>query len=136
MAKLSWKEEMEKSFDRQYRHAKKQYPDAKFPCFGGMIYWWLLDPSFVEQLFCLTQSSLIYHNGGEITEIPFKEIRKLSIKRGLFKSSYHIRITADKRYHFIIKQLDYLSTRLAGNSSDNVMRFIDTLQSKVVKRKK
>lgn len=128
---MSWKDDFKNGFDQVYELVKGKYADIRFPCYGGRFYWFLISRHFENLYFYLTKNSIIYTaSRAYITEIPFDTIKKLSVKQGLFvKSSFHIRIVADKRYHFIIKRLDYLSTRLTGNNVDNLKMFIDTLQS-------
>ena len=130
---MGWKDDFKKSFDFVYAFVKQKYPDIRFPCYGGRFYWVLVSRYFEELHFYLTENSLLYTaSSAYITEIPFDQIRKVSVKQGKFiKSSFHIRIVADQKYHFIIKKLDYLVTGLTGNSADNVKNFIDTLQSSV-----
>ena len=134
---MDWKDSFKEGFDNIYSIMKIKYPDIRFPCYGGRFYWFLISRHFESLHFYLTQSSIIYTaSSAYVTEIPFDAIKKISIKQGLFvKSSFHIRIVADKRYHFIIKKIDYLSTKLTGDNIDNLKLFIDTLQSEVGKNK-
>jgi hypothetical protein len=133
VSSVSWKDDFKKSFDFVYTFVRQKYPDIRFPCYGGRFYWFLLSRYFEELHFYLTKNSLLYTaSSAHITEIPFDKIRKVSVKQGKFiKSSFHIRIVADKKYHFIIKRLDYLVTGLTGNSADNVKNFIDTFRSSI-----
>ena len=135
---MSWKDDFINGFDRVYELVKGKRTDIRFPCYGGRFYWFLISRHFESLYFYLTNNSLIYTaSSAYITEIPFDTIRKMSVKQGLFvKSSFHIRIVADKRYHLIIKRLAYLSTKLTGNNIDNFKMFTDTLQSEVGKNKK
>ena len=133
MTWMSWKDDFKKSFDFVYTFVKQKYPDIRFPCYGGRFYWILVSRYFEELHFYLTENSLLYTaSSAHITEIPFDKIQNVSVKQGKFiKSSFHIRIVADQKYHFIIKKLDYLVTELTGNSADNVKNLIDTLRSSV-----
>ena len=123
----------QKSFDRIYEIVRRKYPDIRFPCYGGRFYWFLITRHFESLYFYLTENSLIYTaSSAYITEIPFDTIKKLSIKRGLFvKSSIHIRIVADKKYHLLLKDMKWLSVRKTGNNEDNIKGFIETLQASV-----
>ena len=133
---MSWKDDFKKGFDRVYEIVKRKCPDIRFPCYGGRFYWFLITRHFEELYFYLTQDALIYTaSSAYITEIPFKNIKKLSIRQGIFfKRSFHIRIVADKKYHFIVNDIKNFSTKLTGNGSQNVNSFIDTLRSKVEKK--
>ena len=130
---MSWKDDFKKGFDRVYEIVKRKYPYISFPCYGGRFYWFLITRHFENLYFCLTQNSLIYTaSSAYITEIPFDTIKKLSIKRGLFiKSSIHIRIVADKKYHLLLKDMKWLSTRITGDNGDNINGFIAALQANV-----
>ena len=123
----------QKSFDRIYEIVRRKYPDIRFPCYGGRFYWFLITRHFESLYFYLTENSLIYTaSSAYINEIPFDRIKNLSIKRGLFvKSSIHIRIVADKKYHLLLKDMKWLSTRMTGNNEDNIRGFIATLQASV-----
>ena len=133
---MRWKDDFKQEFDLIYKIVKDEYSDIKYPCYGGRFYWFLVSRYFEELYFYLTQSRLIYTSGGYISKIPFSKIRKLSVKQGLLvKSSFHVRIVADKKYHFIIKRVNYLSTKLTGDNAYNVKLFIDTLQSNVYNKK-
>ena len=128
---MSWKDDFKKSFDLTYGFVKEKVRDLKYPCYGGGFVWFLVSRHFYNLYFYLTKNSLIYTtSGASVTEIPFYMMKKLSIKRGAFvKSSIHIRIVADKRYHFLIKDMKWLSTKITGKNEDNIRGFIDTLQS-------
>ena len=130
---MSWRDDFEHTFDFIYKSVKKRISDIRFPCYGGRFYWFLFSRHFKYGYFYLTQESFIYtRSGAYITEIPFHDITKLSIKRGLlFKRSVHICLVADKKYHFLIKDIKDFSTSLTGNGSNNVKNFIETLQDKV-----
>ena len=134
---VSWKENFMKSFDMTYKLVNAKTRNLKYPCYGGRFSWFLVSRHFENLYFYLTQNSLVYTAGGTyITEIPFDSIKKLSIKRGLFaKSSIHIRIVADKRYHLLLKDMKWLSTRRTGNNEDNIRGFVETLQSNVMTNK-
>ncbi len=130
---MSWKDDFKKSFDLTYKFVNKKVWNLKFPCYGGRFYWFLLTRRFENLYFYLTPNSLIYTaSSAYITEIPFDKIKKISIKQGVIvKSSFHIRIVADKRYHLLIKDMKWLSTKLTGNGEDNVRNFIETLKASV-----
>ncbi len=132
---MSWKDDFKNGFDQAYEIVKRKYPDIRFPCYGGRFYWFLWMRRFKTLYFYLTQHSLIYTaSGAYVTEIPFHEIKKISIKRGLiFKSSFSIRIVADKKYYLQINMIKDFNTKLTGSSADNVKNFIDTLQLNVEK---
>lgn len=134
---MSWKDDFNKGFDFTYKLVKKKYSDIKFPCYGGRFYYFLVSRHFENLYFYLTCNSLIYTaSSAYITEIPFKEIQKLSIKQGFFfKSSFHIRIVADRKYHLLIKNIKNFSTNLTGDGPDNVRNFIDTLRTSVENNK-
>ena len=134
---MSWKDDFKKSFDQTYEIVRRKYPDIRFPCYGGRFYWFLITRHFESLYFYLTENSLIYTaNSAYITEIPFNTIKKLSIKRGLFvKSSIHIRIVADKKYHLLLKDMKWLFARKTGNNEDNIQGFIQILQTSVKNNK-
>ena len=137
VAIMSWKDDFKKSFDRIYEIVRRKYPDIRFPCYGGRFYWFLITRHFESLYFYLTENSLIYTaSSAYITEISFDTIKKLSIKRGLFvKSSIHIRIVADKKYHLLLKDMKWLSARKTGNNEDNIQGFIQMLQTSVKNNK-
>ncbi|MBQ9805314.1 MAG: hypothetical protein IJW49_02230 [Clostridia bacterium] len=130
---MSWKDDFKKSFDLTYELVNEKVWNLKYPCYGGRFYWLLISRHFENLYFYLTQNGLIYTaSSAYITEIPFDTIKKLSIKRGLFvKSSIHIRIVADKKYHLLLKDMKWLSTGMTGNNEDNIRGFIATLQASV-----
>ena len=134
---MSWKDDFKNGFDRVYEIVKRKYPDIRFPCYGGRFYWFLWTRRFETLYFYLTQHSLIYTaSSAYITEIPFNEIKKISIKQGLLlKSSFRIRIVADKKYHLQINAIKDFSTKLTGNNADNIRGFIDILQASVKNNK-
>lgn len=129
---MSWTDDFKKGIDSVYKSVRKQYPDIEFSCYGGRFYWFLFTRHFKQLHLYTTNNCLLFTSSGAyITEIPFDKIRKLSVKQGLLiKSSYHIRFVADKKYHFLVKNLDRLSTNLTGNCIDNVNGFIDMLKLK------
>ena len=130
---MSWKDDFKKSFDLTYKLVNKKVWNLRFPCYGGRFYWFLLTRSFENLYFYLTPNSLIYTaSSAYITEIPFDKIKKISIKQGaIVKSQFHIRILADKRYHLLIKDMKWLSTKLTGYGEDNVRNFLETLKASV-----
>ena len=99
-------------------------------------FWFLITRHFEEVYFYLTQDALIYTaSSAYITEIPFKNIKKLSIRHGIFfKRSFQIRIVADKKYHFIVNDVKDFSTKMTGIGSENVNCFIDVFRSTVEKK--
>lgn len=131
--RMRWRDNFKHTFDFTYELVKKKFSDIRFPCYGVRFYWFLFSHSFEYVYFYLTQDSLIYTaSSAYITEIPFKDITKLSIKRGLlFKRSIRIHLVADKNYHFLINDIKDFSTNLTGNGSNNVKNFIKILQDKV-----
>lgn len=126
---MSYQDDFKNGFDNTYETVKRKYSDAKYPCYGGRYYWVLYMRRFQSAYFYLTSSSLLYTaNCVDIIEIPFDSIRKISIKQGkMFKSSYTIRIVADKKHHFIINSIKDFATDLTGDGVTNVKSFIDTL---------
>ena len=130
---MSWKDDFKKSFDLTYELVNGKVRNLKYPCYGGRFYWFFVSRHFENLYFYLTQNGLIYTTSSAyITEIPFDTIKKLSIKRGLFvKSSIHIRIVADKKYHLLLKDMKWLFTRITGDNGDNINGFIATLQASV-----
>ena len=134
---MSWKDDFKKSFDLTYELVNGKVCNLKYPCYGGRFYWFLISRHFENLYFYLTQNALIYTaSSAYITEIPFDTIKKLSIKRGLFvKSSIHIRIVADKKYHLLLKDMKWLSARKTGKNKDNIQGFIQMLQTSVKNNK-
>ena len=130
---MDWKETFEKSLDFTYQMVKRKISDIKYPCYGGEFYRGQLFRIRQQDLyFYLTAGGILFTPSGvTITEIPFSSIRKLSVKKGKIVNRYHIRFTADKKYHFYISCKEIISTELIGNVSENVKGFIDTLQSNV-----
>ena len=130
---MSWKDDFKNGVDRVYEIVKRKCPDIRFPCYGGRFYWFLYTRHFEDLYFYLTKNSLIYTaSSAYITEIKFKDIKKLSIKQGwLFKFSFRIRIVADKKYDLQINVIKDFSTKLTGNSAENVKNLIDTLRASV-----
>ena len=134
---MSWKDDFKKSFDITYDFVNKKVCNLKYPCYGGRFYCFLVSRYFDSLYFYLTENSLIYTlSGAYITEIPFNTIKKISIQRGLFvKSSIHIRIVADKKYHLLLKDMKWLSARKTGKNKDNIQGFIQMLQTSVKNNK-
>ena len=130
---MTWKDDFKKRFDRVYEIVKRKHPDIRFPCYGGRFYWFVFTRHFESLHFYLTQDALIYTaSSAYITEIPFKNIKKLSIRHGIFfKRSFPIRIVADKKYHFIVNDIKDFSTKMTGIGFENVNCFIDVLRSTV-----
>ena len=65
-------------------------------------------------------------------EIPFKNIRKLSVKKSaIIRSMYHIKMVTDKKQHLFIYCKEDFSTDLTGNAIKNMNNFIAVLQSSV-----
>ena len=129
MIYINWKDDFKKGFDNVYEFVKEKYPDVRFPCYGGRYYWFFITRSFESLHFYLTRDALIYTSSGiYVTKIPFDKIKKISVRRGiLLKSSFRIRIVADRKYHLQINEIKDFSTKLTGNSKDNAKNFIDTL---------
>ena len=130
------KDQFKKMFDFTYEVVKRKLPDIKFPCYGGQFYRYLLN-TYNEYLHLyLTPRGIAFTaSGGHISEVPYCSIKSLSVRQSrLSKSMYHIRLVADKKYHFYIYDREIISTELTGNVSENVKGFIDTLQSEVQKR--
>lgn len=129
---MSWKDSFKRNFDVTYELVKDEVPDVRFPCFGGRFYWFLAGRHYDYYYFYLSSNSIIYTlSGAYILEIPFDDIKKLKIKRGILrKSHYHIWLRADKKYHFLICDIKDFNTKLTGASSENVRNFIDTLKIK------
>ncbi len=130
---LSWRDTFKKTFDVTYQLVKDNVSDIKFPCYGGRFCWFFLSRHFDNYYFYLTTNSLIYTlSSAHILEIPFNDITKMKIKRGLLlKNHYHIWLRADKKYHFLICDIKDFNTKLTGASCENVRNFIDTLKMKV-----
>ena len=126
---MSYQDDFKIGFDNTYETVKRKYSDAKYPCYGGRYYWFLYMRRFQSAYFYLTSSSLLYtENCVDIIEIPFDSIRKISITQGkVFKSSYTVRIVADKKYHFIINSIKDFFTDMTGNGETNVKNFINAL---------
>lgn len=95
----------------------------------------LISSRFQNLYFYLTNDGILYTaSSAYITEIRLKDITKLSIKRGLFKRSFHIRLNADKKYHLLVNDIKDFSTALTSDGADNVENFIRTLKEKVNSR--
>jgi hypothetical protein len=127
---LDWKEKFAKGFDFTYQLVKREVPDVKFACNGGIFYGFLLSRHFAHCYLYMRPDSIIYtYSGVNIQEIPFHNIRKIKIRQGwFFKRHYHIYLRADKRYHFVIYDMKNVTTKLTGSSSQNVSGFIDVLK--------
>ena len=130
---MSYNDTFKVLFDKTYELVKRKVPDIRFPCYGVRFYKYALFTYNEYVHFYLTPTSLIYTaSSAYLTEIPFSQIRKLSIKQGkVFKSFYTIRLVADKKYHFLINSYKNISTDLTGDSAENVRHFIETLQASV-----
>jgi len=104
----------------------------RFSCYGGKYYRYALLQYTESLFFYLNENNLIYTTSGvTITEIPLKNIRKLSVKKDkLNKQMYHIRFVAEKKYHLYLHFRDWAETDLTGKTKDNVENFIKLLQSK------
>ena len=130
---MSYNDTFKKITDKTYELVKRKVPDIRFPCYGVRFYTFalLLYNEYVH--FYLTSDSIIYTASSVyLTEIPFAQIKKLSIKQGkFFKRAYDIRLVADKKYHFQISGHKNFSTDLTGDSMENVRNFIETLQAGV-----
>lgn len=130
---LSWRDTFRKTFDVTYQMVKNEVSYIRFPCYGGKFYWFLVSRHFDNYYFYLTTNSILYTlSGAHILEIPFNDITKIKIKKGLLlKNHYHIRLRADKKYHFLIYDIKDFNTKLTGASCENVRNFINTLKMNV-----
>jgi hypothetical protein len=128
---MSYQDDFKNGFANTYETVKRKYSDAKFPCYGGRYYWVLYMRRFQSAYFYLTSSSLIYtSNCVDVVEIPFSSIKKISVKQGkVFKSSYTVRIVADKKHHFVINNIKNFSAVITGDGATNVKSFIDMLST-------
>ena len=128
---MSWKEGFKRGFDFTYELVRDEVPGIRFPCYGGRFL--DLGTRFYTCYLYLNSSSLVYtYSGGYIYKIPLNEIRKIKVKKGfLCKNHYHIRLYADRKYHFLVYDLKNFSTKLTGEGKENVKAFIDTLQINV-----
>ena len=118
--------------DFVYKLTKTKYKNIRFSCYGGRFYG--LFSLYDEYLhFYLTDNSILYTaSGTRITEIPIERILKISVRKSvLSKSMIHIRLIADKRYHFFIYCNEHFSTDLTGDEIKNANSFIDTLKASV-----
>ena len=130
------KDRFKRMFDFTYEIVKRKMSDIQFPCYGGQFYRYLLN-TYNEYLHLyLTPRGIAFTASvGHISEVPYCSIKSLSVRQSrLSKSMYHIRLVADKKYHFYIYDREIISTELTGNVSENVKGFIDTLQSEVQNR--
>ena len=103
---MNWKEQIKHSVDFTFDLVKKQYKDIMFPCYGGRFYRFFLNRYYERSIcFYLTNDALIYTPSGvTFTEIPFLEISKLRFyQKG---NKFHIKLTADKKYHFQLYTYD------------------------------
>ena len=105
---MSWKDNLKNSIDFTYNLTKKKFSDVKFPCYGGRFYWFLISRHKENVYFYLTEKSLLYTSSGVyFVEIPFKNIRKLSVKKSaIIRSMYHIKMVTDKKNIAFIKYRD------------------------------
>ena len=126
---LHWRNKFKIHFDVIYELIKHEIPDIRFPCYGGRFWWRFGHRRFDTCYLYLSSSSFVYtYSGGYKYEIPFNEMKKVTVKNGfLLKNHYHIRFRTNKNYHFIIYDIKDLETELTGKSSDNVINFINTL---------
>ena len=94
-----------------------------------------LQPSAIREILKATQDpSIIPFAAGnpDASSFPVDAIKKISIKQGLlFRSSFHIHIVADKKYHLKINAIKDFSSKLTGSCIDNVKNFVDTLRASV-----
>lgn len=122
-----------KVIDGTYNSVKRKIPDIKYPCYGGRLYRFFISVHDEYLYFYLTEDSLIYtSNGVLINAIPFKDIKKLSVKRGaVIKYRFRIRLATGRKFHFYLYCNEKHSTALTGSASDNVRQFIDTLLASV-----
>jgi hypothetical protein len=134
LRKMGRKERFKEIFDDAYTDVKEKYPQVRYPCYGIRFFWLAGRRTFEKVYVYLCEGSLLYTVwGDDIVEIPYDDIGKLSIKQGwLIKSFYHIRLHADKRYHFVLKRVPFLSTELTGEGEENIQGLIETLQKNCV----
>ena len=128
---MNWKAQIKYSMDFTFDLVKKRYKDIVFPCYGGRFYCFFLNRYYEPSIyFYLTTDALIYTpSGATFTEIPFHEISNLRVlQKG---NKFHIRFTADKKYHFQLYTNDWLVTDKVGILKDNAKKFVEELESKV-----
>ena len=128
---MKWREQVKYYIDFTFDLVKNQYEDIMFPCYGGRFYRFLLNRYYERSIyFYLTNDALIYTpSGATFTEIPFHEISNLKVwQKG---NKFHIKFTADKKYHFQLYVNKWLVTEKVGNLKDNTKKFIEELESKV-----
>lgn len=128
---MNWREEVKHSIDFTFDLVKNQYKDIMFPCYGGRFYRFYLSRYYEREIyFYLTKDELIYTpSGATFTKIPFSEITNLTIKQK--GNRFHIKFTADRKYHFQLYANDWLITEKVGNLKDNAKKFIEELEFKV-----
>ena len=128
---MNWKEQIKYSIDFTFDLVKKQYIDIIFPCYGGRFYRFFLNRYYERSIyFYFTKDALIYtRSGATFTEIPFHEISNLRVWQKGYK--FHIKFTADKKYHFQLYTNDWLVTDKVGVLKDNAKKFVEELESKV-----
>lgn len=130
---LIGQDKFKKTFDFTYELVKRKVPNIRFPCYGGRFKWFLFFRHFWKYYFYLTPDSFVYTLGSRILQIPFQDITRIKIKKGLLrKSHYHIWLRADKKYHFLICDMKDFTTELTGISSENVKNFIETIKKNVI----
>lgn len=124
---------LRKEIDFAYKSAKIKFPNIRFPCYGGRFYPYFFSLYDEYLHFYLTENSILYTTSGiSIFEISFRNIRKISVqKSALVKAMIHIRLIADKKYHFFIYCNEHFSTELTGDAIKNANNFIDALKASV-----
>ena len=124
---------LRKEIDFAYKSAKIKFPNIRFPCYGGRIYRYFFSLYDEYLHFYLTEKSILYTTSGtSFSEIPLRSIRKISLQKSTFiKPIIHIRLIADKKYHFFIYCNEHFSTELTGDAIKNANDFIDALKASV-----
>ena len=128
---MNWKEQIKYSIDFTFDLVKKQYKDIIFPCYGGRFYRFFLSRYDERRIyFYLTNDAIIYTpSGATFTEVPFSEISNVRVyKKG---NKFHLKLTADKKYHFQLYTNDWLVTNKVGSLKDNAKKFVEVLESEV-----
>ena len=100
--------------DFTYDLVKKQYNDIMLPCYGVRFYRFFLSGYYEPRIyFYSTKDELIYTpSGATFTKIPFSAITKLTIKQKV--NRFHIKFTADRKYHFQLYANDRIFTFLSN----------------------
>lgn len=133
---MSRNKHFKESFEFVYELVRRKIPSARFPCYGGRYYYFLLNRHFENLYFYVTDHGIAYTaSGGTVEEIPFHLIRGLRIRQGfLFRSAYRVRFSADRYYDLLITDIKGFSTESTGNGAENVKNFLQTLENSVPDR--